>query len=292
MKLKIMKKNFLKILLGLFILNSTIMAETSKKLIFSLDEKKFLEAKLQNIRLSTKRKIDSYSSDERKELLSKGIDSAITYVEKRLDMFGILSMSSSSLFKFANKIGLVDETEVTIVRNEKNQIVLNFKNIKKDFSTEDIVNFITTSKYAEFLAVDEKRDSKHKNMSSIEIEKSGDIVLSSVDDSEKTYLLKRTPLLNNSMIEYAQVGYSNSDNSLLINIHLNKQGRKNFSDFTSKNIGKRVAIVVDKKVMTAPVIREKITEGNVQITGSFLPQEANDIAHAIGSEYIPLIFEK
>jgi len=209
-----------------------------------------------------------------------------------LDKLGILSTSSSSFLKFANKIGLVDETEVTIVRNKKNQIVLNFKNVKKDFTTEDIVNFITTSKYAEFLAVDEKRDSKHKNMSSIEIEKYGDIVLSNVDDSEKTYLLKRIPLLNNSMIKYAQVGYSNADNSILINIQLNKQGRKKISDFTSKNIGKRVAIVIDKQVMTAPVIREKITEGKLQITGSFLPQEAKDIAYSIESEYIPLIFEK
>jgi len=47
MKLKIIQNIFLKILLSLFLLNCTLMAETSKELIFSLDEKKFLEAKLQ-----------------------------------------------------------------------------------------------------------------------------------------------------------------------------------------------------------------------------------------------------
>lgn len=293
------RKIFIKILLGLFLLNSMLMADSSKELVFSLDEEKFLEVKLQNrlIDMSYNNKGETatytFSSSERKELLSKGMESAMVYVEKRLNMFGIPNQPNSTLYKIANTISLNFKTKVSISKNSKNQIVLNFINIEKDFYPEMIVSLICNSKNMEFLAVDEKRDASHKSMSPMEVEKHGDIILSDIADNEETYLLKKNAFLNNSMIEYAVVGYEEFSHRLLINIKFTEQGRQIFADFTLKNIGKRLAMIVNKKVIAAPRIVQAITEGNVQLTGGFTAQEANDIAVALREkEVLPLVFER
>ena len=141
--------------------------------------------------------------------------------------------------------------------------------------------------------IDEKRDASHKSMSPMEVEKHGDIILSDIADNEETYLLKKNAFLNNSMIEYAVVGYEEFSHRLLINIKFTEQGRQIFADFTLKNIGKRLAMIVNKKVIAAPRIVQAITEGNVQLTGGFTAQEANDIAVALREkEVLPLVFER
>jgi preprotein translocase subunit SecD len=77
----------------------------------------------------------------------------------------------------------------------------------------------------------------------------------------------------------------------VINFTLNSEGGKIFGDFTSKNIGKRLAVVLDKKVYSAPVIRERIGGGSGQISGGFSIQEAHDVAIALrsGSLLAPVV---
>jgi preprotein translocase subunit SecD len=72
-------------------------------------------------------------------------------------------------------------------------------------------------------------------------------------------------------------------NQPVINFTLNSQGAKIFGDFTGKNVGNHLAIVLDEKVYSAPVIKERIGGGSGQISGGFSIQEAHDVAIALRS---------
>ena len=76
----------------------------------------------------------------------------------------------------------------------------------------------------------------------------------------------------------------------VVAFELTAQGQKIFADFTSKNVGKYLGIVLDKKVISAPVINTAITEGSGIIEGSFSVEQANALAIQLryGSLPVPL----
>ena len=68
---------------------------------------------------------------------------------------------------------------------------------------------------------------------------------------------------------------------------LNASGSKRFGDITTENVGYQFAIVLDNKVVSAPIIRQPITGGNGIITGSFSVEEANDLAVLLRAGALP-----
>jgi preprotein translocase subunit SecD len=72
-----------------------------------------------------------------------------------------------------------------------------------------------------------------------------------------------------------------------VNIRFDSVGAKEFADITKENVNRRFAIVLDKKVLTAPSIREPILQGSAQITGSFTVQSANDLAVLLRAGALP-----
>lgn len=76
-----------------------------------------------------------------------------------------------------------------------------------------------------------------------------------------------------------------------VNLEFNSEGRKNFAQVTSENVGRRLAIVLDGTVYSAPVIQNAITQGTAQITGNFGPEEANRLASVIASGNLPVDIE-
>ncbi len=73
----------------------------------------------------------------------------------------------------------------------------------------------------------------------------------------------------------------------VVSFRFDATGAKRFADTTSKNVGRRFAIVLDNKVVSAPVIREPILQGNGVISGSFTAQEANDLALLLRAGALP-----
>jgi preprotein translocase subunit SecD len=73
----------------------------------------------------------------------------------------------------------------------------------------------------------------------------------------------------------------------VIGFTLNSAGARIFGDFTAKNVGKRLAIVLDGKVYSAPNINERIGGGNGQISGGFTVAEAGNVAIALKSGALP-----
>ncbi len=95
-------------------------------------------------------------------------------------------------------------------------------------------------------------------------------------------LVKKSVLLTGERINDAQPGFDNRSNEPAVHINLDSAGTRKFKEATRENVGKRMAIVLFEKgkgeVITAPVIREEIGGGRVQISGQMNTKEANDIS--------------
>ena len=83
------------------------------------------------------------------------------------------------------------------------------------------------------------------------------------------------------------IGFDNLNNSSVVNFKLDSFGAKKFAYATKNNIGKRLAIIIDDKVVSAPVVRDAITTGNGQISGSFSVEEANNLSIILRSGALP-----
>ncbi len=100
-------------------------------------------------------------------------------------------------------------------------------------------------------------------------------------------LLKRETLLTGEYIKNAQVRINPDFNEPYVWIQFNERGAKIFEAITAANVGKRLAIVLDEVVRSAPVIRERISGGEAQITGSFTFEEAQDLALVLRAGALP-----
>lgn len=100
-------------------------------------------------------------------------------------------------------------------------------------------------------------------------------------------LVNRTPVVTGSDIATANQGYDPDDNSPAVDFRLSGTGAERFGRTTANNRGEVFAIVLDGTVMSAPRINEPIWGGNVQITGQFTIQEAQDLAAIIEAGELP-----
>jgi preprotein translocase subunit SecD len=93
-------------------------------------------------------------------------------------------------------------------------------------------------------------------------------------------LVKKSVLLTGERINDAQPGFDNRNNEPAVHINLDAVGARKFKEATRENVGKRMAIILFEKgkgeVVTAPVIREEIGGGRVQISGKMTTEEAKD----------------
>lgn len=98
------------------------------------------------------------------------------------------------------------------------------------------------------------------------------------DGMEKFYLHQEI-LSDNSDIADASVEEMN--NEFVVLVDFTEEGKSKWSRITGENIGKNIAILVDKKLVTAPIIRARIDQGKAIINGGFTKEEAERIAEGI-----------
>ena len=102
------------------------------------------------------------------------------------------------------------------------------------------------------------------------------------DREGRLLLVKKQVILTGERINDAQPGFDSRSNEAAVHINLDGVGARQFKEATRENVGKRMAIILFEKgkgeVVTAPVIREEIGGGRVQITGSMNTVEAQDTA--------------
>ena len=106
------------------------------------------------------------------------------------------------------------------------------------------------------------------------------------DSSEETNVSKRIILSGDNLLD-AQPRMNNESNETVVSFTLDRVGAKRFGKATSTGIGKQLAIVLDGKIISAPVIRDTIASGSGQISGGFTFQSATDLALLLRSGALP-----
>ncbi len=106
------------------------------------------------------------------------------------------------------------------------------------------------------------------------------------DNSEEAIVSKRIILSGDNLLD-AQPRMNNETNETVVTFTLDRVGAKRFGKATSTGIGKQLAIVLDGKIISAPVIRDTIASGSGQISGGFTFQSATDLALLLRSGALP-----
>ncbi|WP_033765236.1 protein translocase subunit SecD [Helicobacter pylori] len=233
------------------------------------DEAKKLDALLLELQghsqFEIKKEAEFYSvkltSLEQEELRKNTILQVIGIIRNRLDQFGL--------------------AEPVVIQQGREEISVQLPGIKTLEEERRAKDLISRSAHLQMMAVDEEHNKDAMKMTDLEAQKLGSVLLSDAEMGGKI-LLKAIPILDGEMLTDAKVVYD-QNNQPVVSFTLDAQGAKIFGDFSGANVGKRMAIVLDNKVYSAPVIRERIGGGSGQISGNFSVAQASDLAIALRS---------
>jgi preprotein translocase subunit SecD len=112
-------------------------------------------------------------------------------------------------------------------------------------------------------------------------------VLMSSTSPKTPYVIKKQVLVSGADLTDAQPGFDQRSGEPIVSFRFNTSGSRKFAQATSENVGQPFAIVLDNEVISAPVIREPITGGSGQISGSFTVQAANDLSILLRAGALP-----
>lgn len=204
----------------------------------------------------------SLSDEEILRTQEQAISQAIETIRNRLDQFGL--------------------SEPIVARQGKEKILVELAGIKTQEDEQRARELISRAAKLELMAVDEDRAGRVHSMSNSDAAAYGDVILEDVKNPNIKHLVHEIPILDGGMLTDAHVGFD-QNNRPLINFSLNAEGAEIFGDFTGKSVGKHLAVVLDGKVYSAPVINERIGGGSGQISGDYTVLEAKDLAIALRS---------
>ena len=192
------------------------------------------------------------------------VSQTVETIRNRLDQFGL--------------------AEPSVTKSGINDIVVELPGVKSQEEEQRARELIAKTAKLELLTIIEGKDPNAVTPEQALAD--GYQILPDYQNPQKQYAITVTPVIDGSMLTDARVGYD-QNNQPVINFTLNSQGGQIFADFTAKNVGTRLAIVLDGKIYSAPVIRERIGGGSGQISGSYSPEEARDLAIALRSGALP-----
>ncbi|BBK38327.1 hypothetical protein STAQ_34050 [Allostella sp. ATCC 35155] len=105
--------------------------------------------------------------------------------------------------------------------------------------------------------------------------------------AQRQYVVQRRAMVSGEMLTSAQAANNSQTGEWVVNFRFDSAGSRRFGDVTKNNVGRLFAIVLDGKVISAPVIREPILGGSGQISGSFTAQSAQDLALLLRAGALP-----
>lgn len=104
---------------------------------------------------------------------------------------------------------------------------------------------------------------------------------------KQPYLVQKRIAMTGEVVTDARIGVDQNQASYYVHLEFDRRGGQLFGDLTTENTNKRMAIVLDGVVQSAPVIREPITGGKASISGTFTRNEARDLSIALRSGSLP-----
>lgn len=194
--------------------------------------------------------------------VGSAIEASIETVRRRIDAFGT--------------------TEPTIQRQGRERILVQVPGIKDVTRLKSLVG--ETGKLA-FHMVDTAGDVQRAQQTGKA--PPGTELVPSEDGISTAYLLKSRALVTGENLVDAQPGFDQRTNEPVVTFRFDTAGARRFARVTQTNVGRPFAIVLDNKVISAPVIREPILGGTGQISGNFSIQEANDMSVLLRSGALP-----
>jgi preprotein translocase subunit SecD len=207
-------------------------------------------------------------SKETEYVRKRAIDQALEIIRNRIDQFG------------------VSEPEITLQGTE--QILVQLPGIT---DPQRAINLIGQTALLEFKLVDDEGNIDEALKGSAP---PGDILLYQRSLDPQTgavrkipYLLKEKTLMTGEFIKDARVALDTQFHEPYVAMEFTDVGAKLFEQITTANVKKRLAIILDNNVYSAPVIQERIAGGRAQITGRFDTKEAGDLAIVLRSGALP-----
>jgi preprotein translocase subunit SecD len=203
-----------------------------------------------------------------KRIMDNAMDQALETIRNRIDEFGV--------------------AEPTIQRQGSRNIVVELPGIKE---AERAIQLIGKTARLEFRLVDEQHSAeealKGKGPEGAEILYERKVNKQTGEVTRVPFLIRKQVLLAGDALTNAEVRIGSQFNEPYVSIEFDREGARRFERITSDNVGKRLAIILDNTVYSAPVIRERIAGGQAQITGSFTFEEASDLAIVLRAGALP-----
>src|SRR3981189_2170228 len=112
-------------------------------------------------------------------------------------------------------------------------------------------------------------------------------LLPSAEANGQPYVIKKQVLVSGGDLTDAQPGFDQRNGQPIVSFKFNSSGSRKFAQATTEHVKEPFAIVLDNKVISAPVIQEPITGGQGQISGNFTVQQANDLAILLRAGALP-----
>jgi len=220
---------------------------------------------------------------EIKRIKDSAINQALETIRNRIDQFGV--------------------AEPLIQRQGLKQIVVQLPGIKEPKRAKDLIK---ETALLEFKMLDEssklaldlpQRVPKGKEEELLKpfldkLPEGDEILFEKVVDKDTgrefriPYLVKKRVMLAGDVLSDARVSIGQFNDPYVL-VTFDAKGSREFDRITAENVKKRMAIVLDNTVYSAPVIQERISGGRAQITGSFTMQEANDLAIVLRAGALP-----
>jgi len=185
------------------------------------------------------------------------------------------------------RIDALGTTEPVIVKQGSHRILVQIPGYEDSAHAKQLIG---RTAQLQFKLVDEKGDLDKALSGRLP---SGDIIMygpektSSGKSFRQPYLLKKRTLLSGTEIADARVSIDSRFNEYAVTLKFNSKGARKFDKLTAAHVGERFAIILEGIVNSAPVIRERIAGGSAQITGSFTPAEAHDLAIILRAGALP-----
>ena len=174
-------------------------------------------------------------------------------------------------------------SEPTIQREGKDRILIQLPGLK---DPQRAIDLIGKTARLDFKLVDDENSLENALQGDMPMDSEILYQKNALTGQKEPYLLKKRVLLTGDTISDARVSYDQFQNPF-VSMTFDSRGARIFEQVTGKYIKKRMAIVLDDTVYSAPVIQDRIAGGRAQITGRFTLEEAKDLAIVLRAGALP-----
>jgi len=189
------------------------------------------------------------------------------------------ALVAQSMEVIRNRVDEVGTTEPLIQRQGEDRVLVQVPGFEDSARLKELIS--RTARLTFHLV--------HPSMTAAQAEAqgvpAGYIIVPSQDGGNE--LINENIELGGESLTNAQPAFDQQTGRSVVSFQFDTRGAITFGEITSRNVGKRFAILLDNQVITAPVIQQAITGGSGQISGTFTPETANDLAVLLRAGALP-----